>query len=135
MPELTQSQAELCQRLSDYVKKEWIGPGKTTKGVQPRDFHRMVARNYGKVTGWMKELDKCIDFCDGKRYKLFTAFRFRNWIEGGIARQEKWNRNMQEENRLRAGNAYEKAAYARRRENDLKRKEYGTERREPVSEF
>ncbi len=112
--ELTSTQIELAEKLSQHSKDACELVGLKCQKCEPQHFYLTVHRYYGRVQGMTAEVDRCIDWCMSKGKLVFTAQRFGNWCVNKV----KWNKEDEikkaEMNKLKNGNEYQQADYARR---------------------
>jgi hypothetical protein len=112
--ELTSTQIELAEKLSQHSKDACELVGLKCQKCEPHHFYLTVHRYYGRVQGMTAEVDRCIDWCLSKGKLVFTAQRFGNWCVNKV----KWSKEDEikkaEMNKLKNGNEYQQADYARR---------------------
>ena len=116
MSELTESQRDLCKRLSEMAKETAKTLGIKTQAVEPKHFALVVARYYGRVTSMNVELEGCLLWCAGKRKQVFTTMRFHNWCRNKMVWAKQSEMKKHEEDKLRNGTEYQRADLARRKQ-------------------
>ncbi|MSR67444.1 hypothetical protein EXS65_01270 [Candidatus Peribacteria bacterium] len=112
--ELTSTQLDLAEKLSQHSKDACELVGLKCQKCEPQHFYLTVHRYYGRVQGMTAEVDRCIDWCMSKGKLVFTAQRFGNWCQNKV----KWDREeeikKQEMAKLKTGTVFQQEDYARR---------------------
>lgn len=113
METATTSQIELAELLSKEAKDRCKLLGIKAEKCEPRHFLSILIDFDGKISGYRDMLKACIQWTEGKGYRIFRALRYRNWVKNQIRYAKENHRKQQEQNKLRYGNEYQRAEYAR----------------------